>query len=124
MDKTMTDQQLAQLRGLLWTFQQDVATWRKRNFPKDGPTVGVCVLAEEVGELAHCIVKRHQGIRLETATPAMEEDAFGDVLISLAALADQAGVHLGTAVEDTWFRVRERDWRPEQSDVEDEPPHN
>jgi NTP pyrophosphatase (non-canonical NTP hydrolase) len=97
-------------------FQDDVAAWRQSNFPNDNATVGGCVLAEEVGELLHCVAKRHQNIRVDTTTDDLVTDAFGDVLISLAALADQMGFSLGRCVAVTWPKVRERVWKGEGSD--------
>jgi NTP pyrophosphatase (non-canonical NTP hydrolase) len=76
-------------------------------------------VVEEVGELAHHILKRKQGIR---GTPEYHHveirDACADIIIYLTGVATREGFDLGHVVEQVWERVSVRDWvsNPETGD--------
>jgi NTP pyrophosphatase (non-canonical NTP hydrolase) len=96
----------------LTQLQNEQAAWAERNFGTvtvDSQLLGVM---EEVGELAHAVLKSEQGIRgsreLHNAEAA---DATGDIVIYLAGVASTLGIDMEQAVTDTWASVSQRDWR-------------
>lgn len=93
--------------------QAKIAQWRKKNFPDASKLEGLAVVTEELGELAHVIVKQHQGIRKDSSTDAHLEDALGDTTIALMALADMLGYDLLEVAEHISKKVLQRDWLAE-----------
>ena len=93
-------------------YEQEV--WSKNNFHDRRPywaALGVC---EEIGELAHTILKREQRIRVsesEDDINFLEMDAIGDIVIFLMEFCNQRGYDLQTIIETTWNTVRQRDWK-------------
>lgn len=98
-------------------FQEDVGQWSEHNFPQTYPpevdalikAVGV---AEEVGELMRALLKLYQKIR---GTPeqwrAEAQKETGDVIITLANIANIVGFSLTGALESRWTEVRQRDFQ-------------
>lgn len=83
--------------------QIEQAEWAQRNFgdrPATDPALG---LIEEVGELAHAILKRSQGIRgtAEEHTAAII-DAIGDCAIYLCDYATRRGIVLPDVAWPEW----------------------
>lgn len=76
------------------------------------PVTNVAVLAEEVGELAHVIVRRY-GEQRSKAGDAIDDravaDELADVLWVLLALANQTGIDLTEAFERTLAKKNTRD---------------
>jgi NTP pyrophosphatase (non-canonical NTP hydrolase) len=69
-------------------------------------------MVEEVGELAHALLKQAQGIRGPWDTlEAKAKDALGDVFVFAANVANRKGWDLARVVRDVWEVVRDRDWR-------------
>jgi NTP pyrophosphatase (non-canonical NTP hydrolase) len=71
-------------------------------------------MVEEMGELAHAMLKHEQGIRgLEDEVVAREKiaDAWGDWLIFSMGLLDAYGMDAQNLLETTWARVKLRDFR-------------
>lgn len=114
-------------------FQNDVVDWARLNFgqaiPESGwgtlerggeakldPIDPLLGMLEELGELAHTVLKSRQQIR-EAGTNGdafvrlAMEDAVGDLFVFAANFCAQNGIRLERAVIDTWAKVRERDWR-------------
>jgi NTP pyrophosphatase (non-canonical NTP hydrolase) len=102
--------------------QERVAQWSSRNFPREAPHGGprsaiapeydvqaLLGLVEEVGELAHAILKRSQGIR--GVHDEAVADAIGDIVIYLADLCSRSGLSLAECVARAWREVERRDWR-------------
>lgn len=89
--------------------QKEVAVWATHNFGNNRePFLGV---VEEVGELAHSILKRKQGIRgSEVEHNADIADAVADIVIYLADFCESEKIDLQTCVESTWNEVKKRDW--------------
>ena len=86
--------------------------WVEHNFPNRTnyhPLLGV---VEEIGELCHAHLKYEQGIRSMSQAKYMElaEDAVGDIIIYLADYCSANGIDLQECLEDTWSRVKQRDW--------------
>lgn len=87
--------------------------WVKRNFPKDVGDVwpALAGMVEEMGELSHHILKRHQGIRGSYEHHSEEiKDAVADLIIFACGVADAEGFDMGDVVRETWERVQTRDW--------------
>jgi len=92
-------------------FQDEVAEWGDRNFPKSTPYQPLLGLAEEVGELSHAHLKGEQGLR---HTPLeihrMKKDAVGDILIFLAHYCHKNNFDLQDCKDMVWEQVKQRDW--------------
>jgi NTP pyrophosphatase (non-canonical NTP hydrolase) len=68
-------------------------------------------VAEEMGELAHAVLKQSQGIRgTREDHDADMRDAIGDIVIYLAGLCSAKGWDLDKIVETTAYEVMRRDW--------------
>ena len=93
--------------------QNEHRDWMEHNFPDRAnyhPLLGV---VEEVGELCHAHLKHEQGIRGFGDRSTFEqyaEDAIGDIIIFLADYCSANGLNLQECLEDTWSRVKQRDW--------------
>lgn len=84
--------------------------WVAHNFPgKDTLITSTLGVVEEVGELAHHILKRDQGIRKEDHEAEIK-DAVGDIIIYLMGVATHEGFDIGQIVQETWEHVEKRDW--------------
>lgn len=109
------------------TIQEQLKVWQRHNFegrPNWQPVMGV---AEEAGELSHAFLKMSQSIRgSEEKHIADFRDAVGDICIFLMdacnGMAEMTGDYSGnwqlpTIIEDTWYEVRDRNWRPEKGEL-------
>lgn len=97
--------------------QLEVGEWSRKNFPnnrQDNPFYGV---VEEVGELAHALLKQDQGIRgtFEEHTNDAK-DAVGDILVYLADFCERRNWSMQEIVEEVWGKVKQRDWTKNQKD--------
>ena len=110
--------------GALEKLCAEQPAWAARNFGEaarwEDPFMG---LVEEVGELAHALLKQRQGIR---GTPEQLEeeaqDAVGDIVIYLADLCHRRRWDLPAIVRATWSRVSRRDWKAHPEDGGDPDP--
>jgi len=95
-------------RGL----QDEQRPWAVHNFPGREPGDPLLGAVEELGELCHAHLKRKQGIR---GTPAELEvaakDAVADIVIYLADYCTARGFDFQTLMEETWAKVKARDWK-------------
>ena len=72
--------------------QEQVGAWSRYNFPRNTPLEPMLGIIEEVGELAHAILKTNQGIRGTAEEHVAEErDAIGDAGIFLCDFAGRIG---------------------------------
>lgn len=101
---------MSQLRDGMDELQARVAKWHDHNFGDVPETMRALIICEEAGELAHVVLKQAQGIRPETSSDDMLEDALGDILIASMALAASRGWSLGEIVERVAVHVLKRDW--------------
>lgn len=70
--------------------QKQVGEWSRRNFPNNTPDNPFKGMVEELGELAHALLKKEQGIR---GTPEEHDvaakDAVGDLLVYTADFCER-----------------------------------
>ena len=115
----MTEKDRDQTVGItLIGLQLDLQKWVAHNFPGREPWEPLVGMQEELGELSHAFLKRHQNIRNNEDHNANIEDAVGDILIYLADFCNGQGIWLQDAIDEVWLKVRKRDWR-----LGEEPPH-
>lgn len=97
---------------MLRKIQDEQRPWLKHNFgnrrPPWMPLLGVM---EEVGELAHSYLKQAQGIRTGEDHVEGAKDAVADIVIFLADFCSAVGFDMESIVQDTWDRVKTRDWK-------------
>lgn len=96
----------------LTELQERRNTWIAHNFPGDKLEDSLLGAVEELGELAHHVLKMNQGIR-GTREEHVEGilDAVADTVIFLAGIATHLGADYGQLVTDTWTAVEQRDWK-------------
>lgn len=108
---------MTSLKAELQMFQLAVGAWSRMNFPGNLPHHPLLGIGEESGELMHAHLKCEQGIRGTAAQHvAAKKDAVGDIIIYLADYCERNDIDLGFAVSDTWFKVRQRNWRANPED--------
>ena len=92
--------------------QRELAPWQAHNFPTSKPDDPFKGVVEELGELAHSLLKRDQGIR-GTAEEHTEKakDAVGDLLVFLADLCNRQGWSMQECLELGWGTARVRDFQ-------------
>lgn len=95
----------------LTDLQRERDEWIERNFPNDRVEDSIFGAVEEIGELAHHFLKMRQGIR-GTEEEHIEGmlDSVADCVIFLAGVCSWLGADYGQLVNDTWARVRQRNW--------------
>lgn len=104
---------LPHLQGItLATVQEAVVEWLMRQpFAKQEGWEPLLGIQEEVGELSHAFLKKHQHIRGSDGSHDEEmKDAVGDILIFLSGFCHANGMKLERAFSDAWARVATRDW--------------
>ncbi len=94
-------------------FQLEVFSWGRNNFGQGVPHQPLIGVMEELGELAHAHLKAEQGIRKMSREEYEKQahDAIGDIIVYLADYCGINGLNLEHAIQDTWSRVKLRDWR-------------
>lgn len=95
--------------------QVEVGNWLTRNFGKVAVEDQVLIIAEEVGELAHSVLKRKQGIRRNEDHETKIRDAVADIVIATAAFCSVEGINLEETVAEVWAKVSTRDWTAERN---------
>lgn len=92
--------------------QEEQRPWVEHNFPGREWWQPLLGAQEELGELAHAALKQHEGIRGTTALHEENgKDAVADIIIFLADYTTARGWDLQEIVEQTWARVKQRDWQ-------------
>lgn len=105
----MTDQDWESINK----FQRNVGKWNAYNFPNkvggDEPFLG---MVEELGELAHALLKLRQGIRgmNPVKANALAKDAIGDLHIYTNDFCNQMGWLNAACMQQAWDEVKLRDW--------------
>lgn len=118
----MTPVENTDLRILLENLVKEVHEWSSRNFGEQisketnqrlGSLCPLMGMVEEVGELMHVTLKRHQGIRGYDDTVKYEtnrDDAIADILIYMLDYCARERINLGRILVETWAKVQKRDW--------------
>lgn len=97
-------------------FQKECKQWGRKNFGKQDPILMFLGVAEEVGELAHALLKSKQGIRVNQDHETAKKDAVGDTIVYLAQFCNESGLDLQEIVETTWAGVKKRNWKRNKID--------
>ena len=98
--------------------QQEQVTWVKHNFENRPAWMPIMGLSEEVGELNHAFLKREQKIRTSEDHSAMIKDALADIIIFACDVATAENIDLRKALEETWDKVKKRDWKAKRQAAE------
>jgi len=92
-------------------------SWVARNFPQLGRSEltrhGFLGMVEEVGEIAHAMLKHEQmirGMREYDDFLAAVADGIGDTVIFADTLCIGLGLDFPSVVKETWAEVYRRDW--------------
>ena len=103
--------------------QRELKQWQERNFDEDctGPEWMALGATEELGEVAHIIVKAKQRIRqhqagLDEASLDELADGVADTVIYLMQLCSHLGIDFGTALFYTAETVMKRNWKKNKTD--------
>ena len=97
--------------GSLRLLQVEHKRWLDHNFPGQTREQIMLGMTEELGELAHHLLKREQGIRGGDVDHDAEiRDACADLVIFMMGLADLEGFILMDAILEAWDTVKRRDW--------------
>ena len=100
--------------GILTSMQDRHYEWQTRNFGKAATAENSFLgMVEEMGELAHAMLKHKQGIRgMADDGAALEKiiDAHCDWIIFSFGLANEMGYDLEEHLERTFEQVMKRDW--------------
>ena len=95
----------------LSVLQRERDEWCRRNFPDHTVEDSIFGAVEEIGELVHHYLKRKQGIRGSYSNHSAEmADAVADTIVYLAGVATALDIDYGWLVQETWDRVKARDW--------------
>lgn len=103
--------------------QQEILEWSTRNF---GEVLNEQIplrissflgMVEEMGEIAHSILKMTQGIRgtREEHLIALK-DGIADLIVFMLDFCARNGISADTELRDVWNKVKERDWRKNKKD--------
>lgn len=93
------------------TLQSRLHLWRQRNFPDSTAEDQLLGVVEEVGEVAHAVLKRKQRIRgLDHEHQEAELDAVGDIMVFLAGFCSYRNYDMLAIFERVGEEVAKRDW--------------
>ena len=85
--------------------------WHSENFGLHQPAwPSLLGVSEEVGELCHAFLKRHEGLRSEEDHDAAIRDAIGDIVIYLLGFCKREEISFSECLEETWERVKQRNY--------------
>ena len=98
--------------------QGEIRKWREHNFQNATSVQQFLGVVEEVGELAHAMLKEMQGIREgahmnghRASTEESQMDAVGDIAIFLINFCTMKGWSFRRILQDTWREVGKRDFK-------------
>jgi NTP pyrophosphatase (non-canonical NTP hydrolase) len=107
----------------LTRLQKQLFDWQQKNFKKRDTGIEWMALgaAEEVGEVAHVVLKARQKIRRHQAgmdEKALDDlaDGVADTVVYLMQLCSHAGIDFGKALFSTAEEVMKRDWKKKKTD--------
>jgi len=92
--------------------QDEQRAWGEYNF---GPLDADCAflgMMEEMGEMAHALLKQKQKIRgTSEEHEAKAKDAFADIMVFAMNFASAKGWDAQAVIENVWDEVKKRDWK-------------
>jgi NTP pyrophosphatase (non-canonical NTP hydrolase) len=111
--------------------QNEQKSWVKHNFPNRGsyqPLLGaieelselahvdsdskhIIELIKSLGRLSHSHLKKEQKIRIGKNHDEDKADAVADLIIFLSDYCEANGLDLQNIVEETWKKVKTRNWK-------------
>jgi NTP pyrophosphatase (non-canonical NTP hydrolase) len=104
--------------GWLQRIQEEHTKWSMDNFDEQDVFKMLAGVMEELGELAHALLKQSQGIR--GSYQEHEEagkDAVGDIVIFIIAVCMIKSWDLTTIIQDVWTKVvKKRNWKENKED--------
>lgn len=93
--------------------QEEQSKWSEYNFgltTEETEKRSMYGIAEEYGELCHALLKQEQKIRMDQDHVADAKDSVGDLVIFVAQLCNAKGWDFQRILEETWAKVKKRDW--------------
>lgn len=101
--------------------QAEHKEWEEKNFGKQPPTTGFMGMVEEIGELAHAMLKSQQKIRMNENHSAKIIDAVGDIFVYMMGFCNASDLDLETVIMNVWSKVKLRNWKinPETGIIDD-----
>ena len=96
---------------MLRKLQEEQKPWVKHNFGDRPAWMPILGIMEELGELAHAFLKRAQGIRTNEDHSEDIKDAVADIVIFLSDFCSSEGIDFESVVQETWDKVKQRDWK-------------
>jgi len=94
---------------------QDIANaWQREQFGDTTTMQALAGVTEEVGELAHALLKTEQNIRQDKDHDAEGQDAIGDIVMYLMHVCMTKGWDFGDCVRGALKTIIARDWREER----------
>lgn len=94
------------------TLQVEHRAWEAHNFGDQQAYRSFLGIVEELGELAHCILKGEQNIRgSQQEFDAKAQDAIGDITVFLASYCNKRNWDYQSIIESVWGEVKNRDWK-------------
>lgn len=106
--------ELKSKRGTEWSsaqLQEEQRSWSLENFGTHPYWHVFLGMVEEIGELAHALLKQEQGIRKGEDLKAKEIDSVGDLMVYLADFCSCRGINLEQTIKQVWFEVKKRNWK-------------
>jgi NTP pyrophosphatase (non-canonical NTP hydrolase) len=100
--------------NLIHIYQLEVQEWARKHFNPDSKNC-LLGLVEEVGELAHSVLKLDQKIRTDEDHKAKIIDAVGDIFVYLMDFCNCRGIRADKAIDSTWNKVKKRDWSKDKT---------
>lgn len=102
-------------------YQQLLEDWQLKNFPdqSDNKFAMIVGMVEELGELAHAVLKNAQGIRDMDNEQAVKDaiaDAYGDMNVYGMQLLTMCDIDVEDALTETIEHVLQRDWTKNKKD--------
>lgn len=93
--------------------QKELKTWEEYNFGKQDPFKNLAGMTEELGELAHAMLKSSQGIREGVSGDAKEliADAFADIVTYGINLLSKYDIDAESTLDQVIGEVLKRDWK-------------
>ncbi len=90
------------------SYQARIEKWRSEMFPEGTADQIALIVCEEVGELAHAVLKESQGLITPEKAAPMIRDALGDIFFTIAGVASSRGWSLAEIVDDVVNEVTAR----------------